>query len=327
MLGQAGKTVTIKATMSGTGIPTSNEVTISIEASEQPDEFYIEIRPEKGKTALMEQGDKQKFEAWMVYCNKPPVQLISGIVWDSQDKDILQIDSNGLVTAVKVGDAVLIVSSISDNATGFLVVQVEAKLMALVASPNKLTLGLNSPQKLTVFGRYSDGTLTDISGLLQWNSDQPTNLPNTVNLNKGGLVQGLKLTDKLVTITASYPGLAPATILIEKVILLNTNDETFIELFRQNLGGQPDAAILLDLTDKLLSGQISENDQVTLANYSQKLNQAWIKLKEAIIALPYSKDGSPSASNFNKFTVAEQGFRTVRTRLEAYTEIFEKSIY
>lgn len=126
----------------------------------------IDVRPSSTSLAL---GTTQNFTATGRFSDASTMNLGSMVTWSSEDTNVVSIDATGRATAAQLG-ATTISAAFMGVSGDAQVTVTDATLRALEATPSTFTLPLGSSQAITVSGRFSDGTMQDMTAMAMWRS-------------------------------------------------------------------------------------------------------------------------------------------------------------
>nr|WP_238480802.1 Ig-like domain-containing protein [Desulforadius tongensis] len=118
------------------------------------------------------------------------------VTWTSSDESVVSV-SDGVVTPVGVGTAVITVKTKDGGYTDTCFVTVNPALKSIAVTPTAVNITEDKSQQLTVTAHYSDGSTKDITGEAEYTSSD-TGI-TTVSVN--GLVSGITPGSAAVTIT------------------------------------------------------------------------------------------------------------------------------
>jgi trimeric autotransporter adhesin len=135
----------------------------------------------------------QQFNAVGQYSFGNPQDITAQLTWVSADTTVAIMNSQGLATAVGSG-RVIITGSVQDPVTlktyqVSTILTVVPQLTSIALSPANAQIARGTTQQFTATGKYNDGTSSEISALVTWNSTQPA--AATVSSSPG--TQGLAL--------------------------------------------------------------------------------------------------------------------------------------
>jgi uncharacterized protein YjdB len=165
-----------------------------------------------GVTTLLVGGTVQ-LTAQAAYTVGPPANVNATATWVSTNPAVATV-SNGLVTAVSPGQ-VNIYATVNDPIAGLITspmaaftVTAPVTLQSLSLHPSSpLTLQLECPVQILVYGNYSNGTTQNLTAAATWTSSNPK-----VATVSGGLVK--PLCKGTTTIYAAYGGVPAASLVV-----------------------------------------------------------------------------------------------------------------
>ncbi|MBZ5623582.1 MAG: Ig-like domain-containing protein [Acidobacteriia bacterium] len=159
----------------------------------------------------------QQFTVMGTYSVGNPKDITSQVTWDSLDKTVVTVDSNGKATAVNSGRAV-VTAVIQDPTTlkffeARTIVSVVPQLTAIGISPSSAQIAKGTTQQFTATGNYNDHTTADVTSQVAWNSSQPA---ATVSTSAGtqGLAKGIAHGTASITATLGTVSSAPASLTV-----------------------------------------------------------------------------------------------------------------
>ena len=163
-------------------------VTIKIKSKEMPKQ--IESLSFSQDNVSVKKGDTQK----LIVTIKPSELSSSKLTWESSDKNIVTVDSNGNIKGINVGKATITVTS-SNGKKATCTVNVttdEVKVDEIILTPTESTITEGDTAQIIAEIRPENATNRD----LVWESSDPT----VATVDSKGFVKGLK--NGVVTITA-----------------------------------------------------------------------------------------------------------------------------
>jgi hypothetical protein len=139
----------------------------------------IEVSP---NPASIPAGKTQQFTATGRYSDGSSKDITAKANWSSSAPDIAKINSSGLATAKKTGDATIIARwrGVSGNSN---LTVTPAVLVSLVVSPQNVAILFGKTLQFTATGTYSDGNKQDVTSKAHWNSSAP----EVANVDASGL--------------------------------------------------------------------------------------------------------------------------------------------
>jgi ribosome recycling factor len=142
-------------------------------------------------------GVTAQFTAQGVYTDGSTRDLTSSVSWSSSPLGVVNVNTAGLATGLKVGTAT--VNATSGSITGARALTVSAALLSAIAvNSNKSTMPLGTTLQMTATGTYSDGSSHDLTSSVSWSSSPL----GVVNVNTSGLATGLKIGTATVNATS-----------------------------------------------------------------------------------------------------------------------------
>ena len=123
------------------------------------------------------------------------------VTWKSDKPEIATVDANGKVTAVKVGEATITVTTEDGGKTATCKVTVEAATIAVTGvtlNKTELTLEVDGSETLTATVAPDDATNKEVT----WSSDKP----EIVTVDATGKVTGVAIGEATITVTTEDGG-------------------------------------------------------------------------------------------------------------------------
>jgi uncharacterized protein YjdB len=152
-------------------------------------------------------GGSQKLFAIGHYSDGFQANLTRVAAWTSSDSSVATVDSaTGRVTAVAQGRAEISARFIVAGSTAMTVSS--ATLDQLVIQPADASEPAGTRNQFTALGQFSDGSTSDVTGLVTWRSSNPSLLTVTSGGDDAGLADFLAVGD--VTLSADYLGRSAA---------------------------------------------------------------------------------------------------------------------
>lgn len=116
-------------------------------------------------------GASVQLTAMASYDDSTTADVTLGATWSSSNP-AASVDARGLARGVSAGTAVITAAFGGQTGTVDLTVR-QATLVALTVNPPALTLPPRAVRQLTVQGRFSDGSTSDVTQLASWSSSSP----------------------------------------------------------------------------------------------------------------------------------------------------------
>ncbi len=132
---------------------------------------------------------------WQLTDTITPNDVMNKLVsWSSSDTSIVKVDTNGLVTAVAVGSAVITVESLEggEKATSF--VSVSIHVSGISSLPTSIKLKVDSIQQLTATIAPANATFKGVT----WNSSNT----GVATVDENGKVTGIEIGSAAITVTS-----------------------------------------------------------------------------------------------------------------------------
>src|SRR5271157_1356156 len=155
----------------------------------------------------------------------------SSVQWSSSSPQTISISNAGLATAVAIGSATASASSGAISGSAQLSVS-PAQLSGIEVSPQNPLVPMGQQQQMTATGSYTDGTKSDLTRSVTWNSDNP----QVATVDNSGVAFAVNV--GTANISASYQGQNAASMLTVQP-LLYTNFFTLPQLAQQTSNAPP----------------------------------------------------------------------------------------
>ena len=156
----------------------------------------IEVLPSKPSLAI---GLTTQLTAYGTFSDGTTQQLTTGVVWTSDAISKATVDNTGLVRGVTIGTA--IVKATFDGVTVSTAVTITAAtLQSISVTPQSASIANGFTTQLIASGKYSDGSVKDLTGLVIWTSD----VISVATVNSSGLVSSVSI--GIANIAAKYNG-------------------------------------------------------------------------------------------------------------------------
>ena len=162
----------------------------------------------------------QVFDTIGHYSFGNPKDITNQLTWLSLDTTVATIDNKGVATAVGSG-RVVITGTILDPVSGktfqvSTVLTVVPQLTGITISPASAQIAKGTVRQFTATGKYNDGTSTDITALVAWNSTQSgvasvSSSPGTQGLALGVGAGSTSISASLGTVSSGASALMVST--------------------------------------------------------------------------------------------------------------------
>ena len=163
----------------------------------------LEIVP---PSATLAKGTYQAFKALATLSDGTTSDLSSSVSWQCTDLTIATVSGNGIVTALKAGNATLIATFQGKTAQSALTIS-PATLQSLAITPTSgAPLQVSGTRQFMAKGTYTDNSVQDLTAQVNWSSSDPTKLAISNAADNHGLATAL--TAGNVTVTASIGTIA-----------------------------------------------------------------------------------------------------------------------
>jgi hypothetical protein len=149
----------------------------------QPALVSIAVTPANPSFAL---GTTQALKATGTYTDGSTLDLTTSAAWTTTSSGVASVNSQGIATSAAVGStSVTATSGLTSGSTTLNVTQ--AMLVSLAVTPAIPSIPLGTSQQFSVTGTFTDGTTQDLTGTVQWNSDNPA----VATISNAASTQGL----------------------------------------------------------------------------------------------------------------------------------------
>jgi uncharacterized protein YjdB len=196
-------------------------------------------------------GQNKQLSATGFYANGTSQDVTNQVTWNSQNTGSATVSSSGLVSGVSAGSATITASIGSTTGTAVATITT-AQLQSITITPLTASIASGQTQQFMANGIFSDGSQTDITNAVTWNSSDTT----IANINAAGLASGVSAgTAAISASSGSVTSATPATLTVTSAILTEIDiapDGEYIPV-----GGQ------YQLT---LTGTYSNNSTQTITN-------------------------------------------------------------
>ena len=233
-------TVTVTATM--TGITGMGTVVVNA-----PTIASITVTPIAFSIAS---GQSKQLSALGVYTDGSLHDVAGQVTWNALSTSYATVNSTGLVTGVAAGSSTI--TATIGSTTGSATATVTAALLSsIVITPSTASIATGQTQAFTANGIFSDGSTTDITNSVTWNSSAT----NFATIDATGLATGVSAGSAMITATSGSVTSLPAALTVTAAVLTEIDispDGQYIPV-----GGQ----LQLEVT-----GTYSDNTTQTLTN-------------------------------------------------------------
>jgi len=233
----------------------------------------IELRSDSSTIA---KGTSSQLSATGIYTDASTQDLTHLVRWSVSDSAILTVDENGHVNGQTSGSVVITASSASIENTINLSVS-PATLTSLILSPLNVTVASGTSSQLTASGRFSDGSIQDLTSQSAWQSSNQA----VVSVSALGMLEGLTQGSSTITATnGSTTSSVDVTVSPATLSQIEVNlDKSEIAL---GTGVQAYATgIFSDNTTQDLTNQVtwSSSDSTVATILTQTANSGWVESK------------------------------------------------
>jgi uncharacterized protein YjdB len=126
----------------------------------------ITVTPE---TPSVQAGSTKQMTATGTYSDGSTKTITSTVDWSSSDTSEATVSSTGLVTGVAPGTVTITAALNSISGTTSVTVTI-ANLASIAVTPNNASMLADGTEQFKAIGTLTDGTTTDITGEVTWNS-------------------------------------------------------------------------------------------------------------------------------------------------------------
>lgn len=154
----------------------------------------LDVRPAQ---LSVPRGTVQQLTATAHLSDATTQSVTSLVTWSSSDVTRATIDAAGRLTALEAGPVEITASLMGMAMATASVTVTDAVLRTLEVTPAAATLPLGTTRQLAVTGRFSDGTMGDLSARATWRSGTPA----VATVSSSGLVSTVGLGLSVVTAT------------------------------------------------------------------------------------------------------------------------------
>lgn len=205
---------TISATASGITGTTALTVTPAVVTS-------LQVTP---ATSQLAKGLTRQFTATGVLSDGSNANVTDMVTWSSSDAAIASISnaagSRGLATAMGVGTATITATINGVTATASLEVT-DAELVSIAVAPATFSLALGRTQQMTATGTFTDGTTSNLTTQVAWNSSA-SGIASVSNVDGSrGLVTALATGTADITANLNGIGSNTATVTVTDATLMS----------------------------------------------------------------------------------------------------------
>ena len=212
------------ATISSTGMLTSLKAgTVTITASmgsvsgtgnvivTAPAPLSITITPAVFSIAS---GQNKQLSAVGVYSDGTLQDVTSQVTWNSLSTTYATVDSSGLVTGISAGSSTITATIGSIHGTAIATVS-SALLTSIVITPATASIATGQSQPFTASGIFSDGSTTDITNSVTWNSSAAS----VATVDALGLATGVSAGAANITASSGSVTSSPAVLTVTAAVL------------------------------------------------------------------------------------------------------------
>ena len=195
-------------------------------------------------------GQGKQLSAVGVYSDGTSQDVTSQVTWNALSTAYATVNSSGLVTGVSAGSST-ITATIGSKTGSATATVTAAQLASIVITPATASIATGQTQSFTASGIFSDGSTTDITNSVTWNSSAT----NFATMSATGLATGVSAGSAVITASSGTVTSSPSTLSVTSAVLTEIDiapDGQYIPV-----GGQ------YPLT---LTGSYSDNTTQTITN-------------------------------------------------------------
>jgi hypothetical protein len=161
-------------------------------------------------------GKTQQDMAIAAYSDGSTSNITGDCTWTSSDSAAASIDTLGLATGVGLGATTIRATLEEISGSADLAIIAPTVLESISVTPESVTIGVDDTRQFRATGAYSDGSTSDITGDVTWESSDPT----VASIDTLGLATGVAL--GTTTIMAALEGISDSTSLTVIVPILES---------------------------------------------------------------------------------------------------------
>ena len=232
--------VTVMATMSGV----SGSATVAVTAASVSS---ITITPAVFSIAS---GQSKQLSAVAVYSDGTSHDVTSQATWNALSTSYATVSASGLVSGVSAGTST-ITATVGSTTGSAIATVTSAQLTSIVITPATASIATGQTQSFTASGIFSDGSTTEITNSVTWNSSAT----NFATIDPIGLATGVSAGAAVITASSGSVTSAPVTLTVTAAVLTEIDiapDGQYIPV-----GGQ---------YPLVLTGTYSDNSTQTITN-------------------------------------------------------------
>lgn len=159
-------------------------------------------------------GQNKQLSATGFYANGTSQDVTSQVTWSSNSASAT-VSSSGLVSGVSAGSATITATLSSTTGTSAATITT-ALLQTITVTPLTASIATGQTQQYMANGIFSDGSQTDITNSVTWNSSAP----NVATINASGLATGASAGTASISATSgTVTSTAPATLTVTAAVL------------------------------------------------------------------------------------------------------------
>jgi uncharacterized protein YjdB len=159
-------------------------------------------------------GQNKQLSAVGVYSDGTSQDVTSLVTWNALSTAFATVNSSGLVTGVSAGSST-ITASIGTTKGSATATVTSALLTSIVVTPAAASIATGQSQSFTASGIFSDGSTTDITNSVTWNSSAAS----VATVNALGLATGVSAGAANITASSGSVTSSPAVLTVTAAVL------------------------------------------------------------------------------------------------------------
>jgi uncharacterized protein YjdB len=159
-------------------------------------------------------GQSKQLFVQAVYGDGTAQDVTSQVTWNSDTPAAAAVDSNGRVTGASAGTSTITATFALKQAQAAATVT-SAQLQSITVTPATASVATGQTQSFTASGIFSDGSTTDITNSVNWNS----NATNVATIDPTGLATGTSAGSANITASSGILKSSPAVLAVTSAVL------------------------------------------------------------------------------------------------------------
>jgi uncharacterized protein YjdB len=159
-------------------------------------------------------GQSKQLSVQAVYSDGTTQDVTAQVTWNSATTAVATVNSNGLVTGGSPGTSTITATYASKQATA-LVTVTATQLQSIVVTPASASIATGQTQAFTANGIFSDGSTTDITNSVIWNSSAT----NVATIAATGLATGVSAGSANIIATSGAVQSSPVSLTVTAAVL------------------------------------------------------------------------------------------------------------